>query len=94
VDENILAIEIRESLQDPEYHAAVRLPELATITWPRSELVDTEADSKALWQKHSFRPSRSTTAPTAAQPLFQQPKDPHAVSPQEQQPQQGRGRNF
>ena len=92
-DENVLPMEIREGLQDAEYRAAVRLPDPATITWLRNELVDTEADSKALWQKHS-RPSRSTAAPITAQPLFQQPKDPPAISSQEQQPQRGRGRSF
>ena len=84
VEENVLAMEIREGLQDPEYRSAVRLPEPAMTTWLRNELVDTEVDSKALWQKHSFHPLRSTGAPTVAQPLFQQPKDPPLVSPQEQ----------
>src|SRR5437762_7488715 len=52
-DENVLAMEIREDLQDPEYRAAVRLLDKTMITWLRSELVDTEMDTKALWQKHS-----------------------------------------
>ena len=92
-DEDTLAMEIREGLQDPEYRAAVRLPEPTTISWLRNELVDTEADSKALWQKHS-RPPRSATAPSVAPPLFQQPKDPPATPSQEQQLQRGRGRSF
>jgi hypothetical protein len=96
VDQNVLAIEIREGLQDPEYRAAVRLPLEAKLAWLRSELVDTEADSRALWLKHS-RPQRSLPMPTRLPPgqPFYQPPNPVAAPHQVQQPpMRRRGRGF
>ena len=96
-DQNVLAIEIREGLQDPEYRAAVRLPVEAELAWLRSELVDTETDSKALWLKHS-RPQRPIPSmPTRLPPVqpFYQPPNPLAAPHQAQQlPMRGRGRGF